>query len=50
MKIALQYREQARRVYYGPVFEAKKEILDQWNLGRCRAVLARIADGWGRSG
>jgi hypothetical protein len=29
MKIALQYREQARRVYYGAVFEAKKEILVQ---------------------
>ena len=27
MKIALQYREQARRVYYGAVFKAKKEIL-----------------------
>jgi hypothetical protein len=32
MKIALQYREQARRVYYGAVFEAKKEILA---LGVC---------------
>ena len=29
MKIALQYREQARRVYYGAVFEAKKEIRTQ---------------------
>jgi len=28
VKIALPYREQARRVYYGAVFEAKKEILD----------------------
>jgi hypothetical protein len=27
MKIALQYRELARRVYHGAVFEAKKEIL-----------------------
>lgn len=27
MKIALQHRDQARRVYYGAVFEAKKEIL-----------------------
>jgi len=26
MKITLQYHEQARRVYYGAVFEAKKEI------------------------
>ena len=26
MKIVSQYREQARRVYYGAVFEAKKEI------------------------
>jgi hypothetical protein len=26
MKIALQYREQASRVYYRAVFEAKKEI------------------------
>jgi hypothetical protein len=25
-KVALQDREQARRVYYGAVFEAKKEI------------------------
>ncbi len=29
MKIALRYREQARRVYYGAVFEAKKEIPDR---------------------
>lgn len=27
MKIALQYRDQARRVYYASVFEAKQEIL-----------------------
>jgi len=27
MKIAFQYREQARRVNYGAVFEAKKETL-----------------------
>ncbi len=26
MKIALQYREQARRVYYGATFKAKKEV------------------------
>jgi len=29
MKIALQYREQASRVYYRAVFEAKKEIPDK---------------------
>jgi hypothetical protein len=29
LKIALKYREPARRVYYGAVFEAKKEILDK---------------------
>ena len=28
MKIALRYRKPARRVYYGAVFEAKKEIPD----------------------
>ena len=28
MKIALQYRDQARRVYCCVVFEPKKEILD----------------------
>jgi hypothetical protein len=27
MKIALQYLEPARRVYYGAVFEAETEIL-----------------------
>ncbi len=34
MKIALQYREQARRVYYGAVFEAKKEILAVTQTGK----------------
>jgi hypothetical protein len=29
MKIAIPYREQARRLYYGAVFEAKKGILDK---------------------
>ena len=29
MKIASQYREEARPVYYGAVVEAKKEILDR---------------------
>lgn len=32
MYIALQYREQARRVYYGAVFEAMKEILVEARL------------------
>lgn len=31
MKIALQYRKQARHVYHGAVFEAKKEILVTMN-------------------
>jgi uncharacterized protein YdhG (YjbR/CyaY superfamily) len=31
MKIALLYREQARQVYHGAVFEAKKEILATMN-------------------
>ncbi len=34
MKIALQYREQARRVYYGAVFEAKKKILAVTQTGK----------------
>src|ERR1017187_6526758 len=31
MKIVSQCREQARRAYYGAVFEAKKEIPDETN-------------------
>jgi hypothetical protein len=48
MKIALQYREQARRVYYGPVFEAKTEILAKQNLRHPTGVLpCDAAFGWG---
>lgn len=44
MKIALQYREQARRVYYGAVFETKKDILDESSLGNpLEANLNQIA-------
>ncbi len=40
IKIALQYREQARRVYYGAVFEAKQEIPVEYTRTDTQAVLS----------